>query len=115
MRNQRAVLAVFAALAVSACFRSDAAPPAAEPPQSSQRSSLLKPCKEPGEPLPPGALCGTYEVFENRAARSGRKIPLRLLVLPATGPDRLPDPFVYFAGGPGEASILQGLFVSEQL
>jgi len=107
MRNQRAVLAVFTAIAVSACFHAGAV----EPP----RSSLLKPCKEPGVPLPPEALCGTYEVFENRAARSGRKIPLRLLVLPATGPGRLPDPFVYFAGGPGDASILEGLSIAQEL
>jgi pimeloyl-ACP methyl ester carboxylesterase len=84
---------------------------AAEPP----RRPELTPCKEPGVPLPEGALCGTYEVFENRAAQSGRKIPLRILVLPATGPGRLSDPFIYFAGGPGDASILEGLFMAEQL
>jgi pimeloyl-ACP methyl ester carboxylesterase len=114
MRNQRAVLAVFTAIAVSACFHAGAAAAAAGAPET-PRSSLLTPCKEPGMPLPPEALCGTYEVFENRAARSGRKIPLRILVLPATGPDRLSDPFIYFAGGPGEASILQGLPLSWSL
>jgi len=36
-------------------------------------------------------------------------------VLPATGTDRLPDPFVYFAGGPGDASIPEGVFMAEQL
>ncbi len=61
------------------------------------------------------ALCGTYEVFENRATRTGRKIPLRVVVLPATGPGRLPDPFVYFAGGPGDASIPGGVFMARQL
>jgi len=78
---------------------------AAEPPRLE-----LAPCKEPG--MPPEARCGTYEVFENRAARTGRKIPLKIVVLPATGPGRLPDPFVYFAGGPGEASIPWGLYVT---
>jgi pimeloyl-ACP methyl ester carboxylesterase len=63
----------------------------------------LKPCTIPG--LPPDARCGLYEVFENRAAKSGRKIPLQVVVLPATGPKRLPDPLVYFAGGPGASSI----------
>src|SRR4051794_23402617 len=58
----------------------------------------LKPCATlPG--LPPEARCGTYEVWENRAARSGRKIPLRVVVIPAQGPGRLPDPFIYFDGG----------------
>jgi pimeloyl-ACP methyl ester carboxylesterase len=82
---------------------------AAEPP----RRPGLTACKEPGMPVE--ALCGTYEVFENRAARTGRKIPLHIVVLPATGPDPLPDPFVYFAGGPGEAAVPWGLFWAEQL
>lgn len=82
-----------------------AAPGLAETPQ---RPTWLAPCAEPG--MPPGTLCGNYEVFENRAAGTGRKIPLHVVVLPATGPERLPDPFVYFAGGPGEASIPWGLY-----
>lgn len=80
--------------------------------EASQRPGLT-PCAEPG--MPADALCGTYEVFENRAARAGRKIPLHIVVLPATGPERLPDPFVYFAGGPGEASIPWGLYEIQQL
>jgi pimeloyl-ACP methyl ester carboxylesterase len=67
----------------------------------------LKPCTIPG--LPPEARCGTYEVWENRAAKSGRKIPLRVVVLPALGPDRLPDPFVHFTGGPGSSSVVAGV------
>lgn len=64
----------------------------------------LKPCTTiPG--LPAEARCGTYEVWENRAAQSGRKIPLRVVVIPAKGPDRLPDPFIYFEGGPGQSSV----------
>lgn len=81
---------------------------AAEPPRTAPE---LAPCKEPG--MPPGTRCGTYEVFENRAARTGRKIPLRVVVVPASGPGRLPDPIAYFAGGPGEASIPIGLFKAE--
>ncbi|HEX5714867.1 MAG TPA: alpha/beta hydrolase [Thermoanaerobaculia bacterium] len=73
----------------------------------------LQPCKEPG--MPPEARCGTYEVFENRAARTGRKIPLKIVVVPAAGPGRLPDPITFFAGGPGEASIPFGLFKAQQL
>jgi pimeloyl-ACP methyl ester carboxylesterase len=47
------------------------------------------------------AKCGTYEVYENRATKNGRKISLKIVVIPATGDKREPDPFVYFAGGPG--------------
>lgn len=72
---------------------------------------VLGPCT--GVPdLPPEARCGTYEVWENRGARSGRKIPLRVLVLPAEGPDRLPDPFVYFEGGPGDSAVEAGSWLA---
>ncbi|HVR97784.1 MAG TPA: alpha/beta fold hydrolase [Thermoanaerobaculia bacterium] len=84
---------------------------AAEPP----RRPALNVCNKPD--LPPDALCGTYKVFENRAARTGRKVPLAVVVLPATGPaaQRLPDPITYFAGGPGDASIPEGLFFAGEL
>jgi pimeloyl-ACP methyl ester carboxylesterase len=76
-----------------------AAAGAAQPPKID-----LKPCTGiPG--VPPEARCGTYEVWENRAAKAGRKIPLRVLVVPAQGPDRLNDPFVLFEGGPGGSSV----------
>jgi pimeloyl-ACP methyl ester carboxylesterase len=51
-----------------------------------------------------GARCGTYEVFEDRQAHSGRRIPLKIIVLPALGPERQPDPLFVFAGGPGQAA-----------
>jgi pimeloyl-ACP methyl ester carboxylesterase len=47
------------------------------------------------------AKCGTYDVYENRATKKGRKISLKIVLIPATGDKREPDPFVYFAGGPG--------------
>jgi pimeloyl-ACP methyl ester carboxylesterase len=49
----------------------------------------------------PGAMCGTFEVYENRVAKSGRKIPLNIIVLPASGPNRAPDPVFWLDGGPG--------------
>src|SRR5215212_4114988 len=51
-----------------------------------------------------GAKCGTLEVYENRATKKGRKINLNIVVAPATGDKREPDPWVYFAGGPGSAA-----------
>jgi pimeloyl-ACP methyl ester carboxylesterase len=50
------------------------------------------------------AKCGTYEVYENRATKKGRKITLKIVLIPATSDKREPDPFVYFAGGPGSAA-----------
>src|ERR1044071_884763 len=46
------------------------------------------------------AKCGTLEVYEDRAARTGRKINLNIIVLPATSAQREPDPLFYFAGAP---------------
>jgi pimeloyl-ACP methyl ester carboxylesterase len=65
--------------------------------------------------LPKDARCGTYEVFENRAAKTGRKVPLRVVVLPALGPDRLPDPVVYFTGGPGNSNVRSAAGVGYEL
>lgn len=63
---------------------------------------VLTPCTVPefkGE-----AKCGSLEVFENRDTRAGRKINLNIIVLPATSPQREPDPLFYLAGGPGQAA-----------
>nr|ART35670.1 B459 [uncultured bacterium] len=65
------------------------------------KSLALKPCEIQGVK---DAKCGTFEVFENRATRKGRKIPINIVVLPATGQKREPDPLFYFAGGPGSAA-----------
>src|SRR5579863_8529563 len=51
------------------------------------------------------ALCGTYEVFENRAAQTGRKIKLNLMVVPAANATPEPDPVFLLAGGPGEGAV----------
>lgn len=50
-----------------------------------------------------GARCYRLIVHENRSSPS-RTIPLRIVVLPATGADRQPDPVFYLAGGPGQAA-----------
>ena len=63
----------------------------------------LKPCKV-GQ-VEGKVLCGTHEVFENRATRKGRKISLKIVVFAATGSNPHPDPFVYIPGGPGSSAI----------
>ena len=60
------------------------------------------------------AKCGTLEVFENRGTRTGRKIGIKVLVVPATG-QRLPDPLFYFAGGPGSSAIEDAQGIVNQL
>lgn len=60
-------------------------------------SNKLKPCHiaNVGEEV----LCGSYEVYENRAAKQGRKISLNIVVLTANTSDVKPDPLVFLAGG----------------
>lgn len=50
------------------------------------------------------ARCGVYHVWENRTTRTGHRIPLRVVVLPASSAERLPDPVVPLVGGPGEGA-----------
>src|SRR5271170_2280982 len=62
----------------------------------------LKPCKAAdglGD-----AFCGTLDVFEDRAAKTGRKIPLRIVLLPALKQKYAPDPLFFLAGGPGQGA-----------
>lgn len=75
--------------------------------QTSSNAALpklqLEPCGNPK--LEESARCGKYEVFEDRAARSGRKITLNVMVLPATGDRSAPDPLFFLAGGPGQSAV----------
>ena len=52
-------------------------------PKTSSIHDLLETCKSDDGPA--DALCGTLEVYEDREAASGRKIPLKIVVLPAWG------------------------------
>ncbi len=48
---------------------------------------------------------GTFDVYENRAANSGRMLTLRIVILPAEvplGDEKATDPIFVFAGGPGQ-------------
>jgi pimeloyl-ACP methyl ester carboxylesterase len=62
----------------------------------------LQPCDVPG--IVGGGRCGSYDVYENRVTKTGRKISLNILVVPALGANPLPDPVVWLEGGPGGAA-----------
>ena len=62
----------------------------------------LKPCNNPT--LTSEALCAKYEVYEDRVARTGRKIALNVILLPANSAKPAVDPLFYLAGGPGGAA-----------
>jgi pimeloyl-ACP methyl ester carboxylesterase len=51
------------------------------------------------------ARCGTITVPEDRMTGTGRAITLRVVVIPAYGRSRAPDPVVDFSGGPGGSAI----------
>ncbi|HEX6903744.1 MAG TPA: alpha/beta fold hydrolase [Thermoanaerobaculia bacterium] len=59
------------------------------------------PCRVPGSEQ--DVLCATYPVWENHETKKGRKIGLNIVILPALGPDKQPDPIFEFGGGPGQA------------
>jgi pimeloyl-ACP methyl ester carboxylesterase len=72
----------------------------------------LRPCTVPG--IDEALRCGTYSVFENRAARKGRTLSLRVVVAPALGAERAPDPVWVLAGGPGQgAAELASAFLAQ--
>jgi pimeloyl-ACP methyl ester carboxylesterase len=82
------------ALLVAACTSGSEAP----------RSSLaLAGCRLPG--VDAQARCGTLAVWEDRGARSGRRIDINVAVVPARLRSHERDPVVVFAGGPGQGAV----------
>ena len=64
---------VGALLSLCACSRSASSEPG--------RTLPLAPCRLEG--VGRQALCGTLDVWEDRAAKQGRKVPLKVVVVPA--------------------------------
>jgi pimeloyl-ACP methyl ester carboxylesterase len=62
----------------------------------------LQPCKI--DQGPADAYCGKLSVFENRKTKQGRKIDLKIVVMPALRRDPKEDPIFFFAGGPGQGA-----------
>lgn len=62
----------------------------------------LRPCSAADGPT--DGYCGVVDVWEDRQARAGRRIGLKVVVLPALKQDRAADPLVILAGGPGQAA-----------
>lgn len=57
---------------------------------------------------PAGAWCGTYEVWEDREAESGRRIGLNVVVMPAASSSPAADALVWLDGGPGAGATESG-------
>ena len=71
--------------------------------EESERWKLkIEPCFN--QQLSENVRCGTLEVMENRRARTGARVNLSFMILPAKGPNPSPDPIFCFSGGPGEGT-----------
>lgn len=93
--------------------RAQVGPP---PPSGPVEAVEVKPhaCRVPGSEKE--VLCATYPVWENRETRQGRKIGLNIVILPALGPDKQPDPIFELGGGPGQAiAAVAGYYAGSDL
>lgn len=90
---------------VAACSSQRATPPSV--PARLLAGQPMTPCLVQGE-VPVKAevagLCGTFEVPEDRSKAGGRRIGLRVAVVPALAANPAPDAFFAIAGGPGDAA-----------
>src|SRR5215204_3780173 len=77
----------------------------------------FEPCEVPGTApnKKEKALCGRYEVFEDRVRKAGRRISLKIVIFPATGPNKEPDPLFYIAGGPGSSATEDAPYIAANL
>ena len=72
------------------------------PPPAAGASLTLTPCHVRG--VSQETMCGVLERPEDPTRPDGRKIPLRVVKLPAVSPSPAADPLFLLAGGPGQAS-----------
>src|SRR5262245_56656421 len=94
MRNLKSSFSALFLLA-SLCSCSALKPPL-------QAIDRLKPCLSSDGPT--DAYCGKLEVWENRVTQSGRKVSLKIVVLPGLRRNTAPDPLFFLAGGPGQGA-----------
>lgn len=73
----------------------------------------LTPCRLDG--LGVEARCGRYGVFEDRASGKGRRLELKLAVVPALANRPEPDPLFVLVGGPGQAATEAGAQIAQVL
>lgn len=80
-------------------------------------SISMTPCEVPGSSkgTKEKALCGRHEVYENRRARRGRKIALKIVIFPATGNNKQSDPLFYIPGGPGSSATEDAPYIATEL
>ena len=110
MRHAAPRIIVLASLGLLVACSSQPAAPASMSSAATPRvlaGQPMTPCLVQGE-IPVKAevagLCGSLQVPEDRANAGGRRITLRVAVVPALAAVPEPDPLFAIAGGPGDAS-----------
>lgn len=106
--RRRSIDLLLALLGVAACARQEGLPPAG----AASHRFPLQACRVEG--VEEDLLCGTLEVFENRGTRSGRKIPLNVVLIPALSGAPRPDPIFDIAGGPGVPSTMAASYYAAE-
>jgi pimeloyl-ACP methyl ester carboxylesterase len=76
--------------------------PGEKGPGESAGALNLEDCTPPG--VSGTARCGTYGVWENRSKGEGRRIDLKIMVLPPLEEGARGEPLFFLAGGPGGAA-----------
>ncbi len=84
-------------------YRPGAAPVAKQLPPVKRGALTMTPCGPAGKEQQ--ILCGTFDVFEDRAKAQGRKIALNVELLPALAAKSEPDAVFALAGGPGQSAV----------
>jgi pimeloyl-ACP methyl ester carboxylesterase len=85
--------------------------------QQTQPASIsLAPCEVPGTQtgVKEKVRCGSFEVFEDRSGKRGRKIVLKIVVFPATVQDKAADPLFYIPGGPGSSATADAPYIARE-
>lgn len=101
---QRSPIRIAALLALTLSASIHAQSPAPAGPAEAVAAVEVKPHPCHVQDIDGEVLCAIYPVWENRETKQGRKIGLNIVVLPALGPNKQPDPVFELAGGPGQGS-----------
>lgn len=115
MHVPNAVAVIIVALGLAACAprtRALDVAPSSSKPVAGLQPLILRPCTVAG--VAEQVQCGAHEVYEDRHGRSGRRISLNVVVLPARTSPAAPDPLFVLAGGPGEAATNMAAFMASE-
>lgn len=100
--SMRIIAILSATLMLAACDETGTAT------KSVAASISFGPCAKPAlimaTSLVSESECGVLSVWENRSKKTGRKIDLKIMRVPALKPKPKPDPIFFLAGGPGQAA-----------